>query len=499
MLTRLLFLLATLLLGCTAPPDPQTLRLGLANAPVNLDPRFATDAASARVIQLLYRDLVEFDAADRPVPGLADWTNPSPDQYLFCLRPVAVGREFSHGRRLVAEDVRATLASILDPATASPFRTQLARIRQMEVVDEDRVRFLLDRPDPLFPAALALPILPADLLSSRHPFNRLPVGSGPLRLLEWPQPGRLVLERRADSQRLELVEARDPGVRVMKLLRGEINLLQGELPPELFRVLRARPQVQVIQAPGSNFTYLGFNLEDPALARLGVRQAIAHAIDRGAIIRYLLGGAARPAQALLRPEHWAGAPGLAAYAYDPDRSRRLLRAAGYDQQRPLHLEFKTSTDPVRLRLATLIQAQLEAAGIQVRVRSLDWGTFYGDVKAGRFQLFSLAWIGVRTPDQFRYLFHSHSVPPDGANRGRYRNPRVDVLIEQAESQPSVAEQAPLYRDLQRLLLADLPYVPLWYEDQVAALRREVGGYRLTPDGRYEGLTTLARQPRETAH
>lgn len=498
MLKGFAWLLAAWLLGCSDPPDLQTLRMGLANAPVNLDPRFATDAASARVIQLLYRDLVTFDATDRPVPGLADWTSPSPDQYIFCLRPVAVGRQFSHGRRLVAEDVRATLASILDPATASPFRTQLARIRQMEVLDDDRLRFTLDRPDPLFPAALALAVLPADLVANRHPFHRLPVGSGPLRLLEWPQPGRLVLERRADGQRLELIEARDPGVRVMKLLRGEIGLLQGDLPPELFRVLRARPQVRVIQAPGSNFSYLGFNLQDPALARLGVRQAIAHAIDRDAIIRYLLGGAARPAQALLRPGHWAGAPGLTAYTHDPERARRLLQEAGYGPGRPLHLEYKTSTDPVRLRLATLIQAQLEAVGIQVGVRSLDWGTFYGDVKAGRFQLFSLAWIGVRTPDQFRYLFHSHSVPPAGANRGRYRNPRVDALIEQAESQPSMAEQAARYRDLQRLLLEDLPYVPLWYEDQVAALRAEVMGYDLTPDGRYEGLTTLARRPQATA-
>jgi len=126
-----------------------------------------------------------------------------------------------------------------------------------------------------------------------------------------------------------------------------------------------------------------------------------------------------------------------------------------------------------LRLATLIQHQLAQVGIQVQIRSYDWGTFYGDIKAGRFQLYSLAWVGIKLPDIFRYVFHSQAIPPAGANRGRYRNPEVDRLIERAERE----------NDLHR----DLPYVPLWYEDNVVALRAAVRGYILTGDGNFDGL------------
>ncbi|MBP8024690.1 MAG: ABC transporter substrate-binding protein, partial [Chromatiaceae bacterium] len=104
--------------------------------------------------------------------------------------------------------------------------------------------------------------------------------------------------------------------------------------------------------------------------------------------------------------------------------------------------------------------------------------------------YGLTWVGIRTPDIFRYVFHSASAPPDGANRGRYRNPEVDRLIETARAEPDLGRQAVLYRQIQAILLADLPYVPLWYEDQFYAARREVRGYHLAPDGNYDALMAV---------
>jgi peptide/nickel transport system substrate-binding protein len=281
----------------------------------------------------------------------------------------------------------------------------------------------------------------------------------------------------------------------MKLLRGEIDLLQGDLPPELTDYLGHQPQVQVKRAPGVNFSYLGFNLEDPHTGRPEVRQAIAQAIDREAILRHLFRGAGRLAAGMFPPEHWAGGPGTGP-SHDPERARALLAAAGYGPDRPLALTYKTSSDPFRVRLATVIQAQLAEVGILLKVQSYDWGTFYGDVKAGRFQLYALSWVGVRTPDIFRYAFHSASVPPKGANRGRYVSPTADRLIEAARVEPDLERAADLYRALQSLLLEDLPYVPLWYEDQVFAARPDIRGYRLAPDGNYEGLLDVSRSSAE---
>lgn len=463
----------------------EALRFGLAAAPVTLDPRYATDAASERIDRLIYRRLTDFDAASRPVESLARWQAVTPTRYRFTLG--ADGRMFHDGSRLTTEDVKATYDSVLDPATASPHRASLANITRIEVQDADTLDFFLREPDLQFPGRLGIGILPKRLIDGSHPFHRQPVGSGPLAFLDWPAENLLRLRRTADGQVFEFVTVPDPTVRVLKLLRGEIDMLQNDLPPELVKYLAGKEQVRVLRAPGGNLVYLGFNMEDPVTGRREVREAIAHAIDRGAIIRYVLGDAARTAESVLPPEHWAGNPRLGSYTHDPELARRLLRQAGFDNGHPPHIVYKTSSDPFRIRLATLIQRQLTEAGFSVDLRSYDWGTFYGDIKAGRFQMYSLSWVGIQSPDVFRYAFHSASKPPLGANRGRFASPLADELIKRAQRADRIEVQAKLYRDLQQLVWENLVYVPLWYEDQVFIARRGVQDYTVAPDGNYDGL------------
>lgn len=475
-----------------AVEDVGVIRFGIANAPRNLDPRLATDATSERLNRLLYAALVDFDRASRPAPGIARWHRTGETRYLFLLGDN--GRRFGDGRRLTSADVAATYGSILDPGSASPHRALLSIIERIDPIDEDRLEFHLREPDPLFPGYLGIGILPARLILSGHGFQREPVGSGPFRFAGWPEPGRVRLTRHADGQRFEFVTVKDPNVRVMKLLRGEIDLLQNDLPPELVGFLRERPGIQVERADGSNFSYLGFNLEDPATGDLNVRRAVAHGIDRAAIVHHLFQDGGRLAEALFPPEHWAGTAALGAHAHDPHRARELLAAAGYGDGNPLRLSYKTSSDPFRLRLATVIQAQLARVGIDLLIQSYDWGTFFGDIKAGRFQLYGLTWVGIRMPDIFRYVFHSAAIPPDGANRGRYRSEPADRLIDAARAEPDSRRQAALYRDLQSLLHSELPYVPLWYEDQIVASRAAIRGYRLAADGNYDALEWVRRMP-----
>lgn len=485
-----LLLALTGLLGACHDQPPGALRFGLQSAPLTLDPRYATDAASARINRLLYRRLVEFDAQARAIPGIAHWTTLSPTHYRFTLG--TDGRRFHDGTRLTAADVKATYDFILDPANASPHRSALTVIDRITAPDPDTVEFFLKRPDALFPGYLVIGIVPARLIAAAHGFEHAPLGSGPCALLDWPEEGRLRLRRLSDGTIIEFLRVADPTVRVLKLLRGEIDMLQNDLPPELVSYLAQRHGIEVQQRRGSNFAYLGFNLRDPVLAQLGVRQAIALAIDRTTIIHTLLRDAARPAAALLPPEHWAGNAQLAAYPYDPSRARALLAAAGYSRQHPLRLTYTLSNDPFRLRLATVLQSQLAAVGIEVRLQSYDWGTFYGDIKAGRFQLYSLSWVGIQTPDIFRYAYHRLSIPPEGANRGHYSDARTDRLIEQAEAAADPAEQARLYRELQARLLVTLPAVPLWYEDQVFAARADITGYTLSANGDYDGVLKTRR-------
>jgi len=489
-LTGLLLVLCLQLAACTQPPD-SVIRFGLASAPANLDPRYATDATSARINRLLYQRLVDFDGQARPVPALADWQQLTPTHYRFRLKPQRP--RFHDGSLLTAADVAATYHSILESGSTSPHATPLRLITRIELLDDTTLDFYLARPDPLFPGYLVIGILPAAGIAAEIPFHQQPLGSGPFRFLGWPEPGRLQLQRLGDGQQIEFLHIGDPTVRVLKLLRGEVDLLQNDLPAELLTYLEEQPDIEVTHGPGSNFAYIGFNLASSPTADIRVRRAVAHAIDRDAIMQYILGRAARPAAALLPADHWAGNPALQPPGHDPLQARQLLQEAGYDAAHPLHLNYKTSTDPVRVRIATVIQQQLADVGIDMDLSSYDWGSFFGDIKAGRFEVYSLAWVGIKTPDIFRYAFHSASLPPEGANRGRLADAAVDRLIEAAEQGATLQQQAEYYRQVQTQLLEVLPYVPLWYEDHVVATRQGIHGYRLAPDGNYDGLLQVQKQ------
>ncbi|MFM1891110.1 MAG: hypothetical protein RLZ44_187, partial [Pseudomonadota bacterium] len=349
--------------GCQAP-GPDGIRMGLPTLPGNLDPRYATDAVSSRVCGLLYQALTRFDAQSRPQPDLARWERLSPSHYRFHLLPER--RSFPDGRLPAAADVAATYRSLLDPAAASPHRGTLAHIADIEVLDEQTLDFRLSRPDQLFPGYLGIGILPAERLAAGHDFNRQPWGSGTFAFEQRRDEGHYQLRRRADGLRLSLVQVPDPTVRVLKLQRGEIDLLQNELPPELVAYLEERPELEVQRLPGTTFAYLGFNLEDRLSGDLRLRQAVAHGIDRAAIVRHLFAGNARLAESILPPQHWAGVSDLVPHPHDPERARTLVRELqrdlGLAPDRPLELEYKTSSDPFRLRLAAALQAQLAEVG-----------------------------------------------------------------------------------------------------------------------------------------
>ena len=486
-----LLVLALLVLGsaCTDPVS-DAFRFGLAGSPANLDPRFATDATSDRVNRLLYERLVDFNEAFEPVPSLADWEQLSPTHYRFHLK--TNDHRFHDGTGLTAYDAKATYDFVLNPDNASPHRAALDVIDRIAARDETSLDFFLHRPEPLFPGYLVIGIVPARLIAAHHPFHEHPIGSGPFSFLARPDETRLHLLRIRDQRRFAFITVPDPTVRALKLMAGEIDMLQNDLPPELIGYLANDRTLKVQRTSGTNVSYLGFSFEDPVTGQAVVRRAIAHAIDRREIIRHVLDGAARPAESLLPPEHWAGARDLKPIPYDPEKARALLHRAGYSLDHPARIVHKTSSDPFRIRLATILQHQLQQIGMAVDLRSYDWGTFYGDIKAGRFQMYSLAWVGIQTPDIFDYVFHSESVPPRGANRGRFRSPRADTFIDRARTAPDLAAKRRWYVQLQHHLADALPYVPLWYEDHIFIARREIEGFTVARDGNYDSLAQVRR-------
>ncbi|MFK8067994.1 MAG: ABC transporter substrate-binding protein [Gammaproteobacteria bacterium] len=486
----LILLLIFFVSSCSEQNTSENIYFGLSTDPVTLDPRFATDAVSNRINRLIYKKLVSFDQNYQAIPNLATWKKISEKQYQFILGKDDL--DFHDGTKLTSEDVRVSYESVLDKKTASPHRGALQMIERIETPDSKTINFYLNKIDPLFPGRLSLGILPAHLINKKHAFNKQPVGSGPIKFMSWPQSESLFLKRISDQKIIKFITVKDPTVRALKLVRGELDLFQGDIPQEMLGWLEKQQEVIIDQKQGNIFSYLGFNMKDPVVGQLKVRQAIAHSLNKEEIINYIFLDTARNANAMLPPEHWAGNPDLKTIKFDLIKAKNILKNLGFDDKKPLKIVYKTSNNNFRIRLATVMQHQLKKVGIELQIRSYDWGTFYGDIKAGNFQMYSLSWVGLKLPDIFRTVFHSKSIPPEGANRGRFFDQKIDQIIEAAELENNQKKQISHYRKIQSRLLEQLPYIPLWYEDTILIKRSNIKKYTLAADGNYDGLFSIQK-------
>ncbi len=476
------FVCAALLAACQKPTTTSSeINFAIAQMPLNCDPRYATDAASERVNRLIYQPLVDFDAASKPAWILGRSDAGSDTTYRFSL--IKNRATFHNGAALTAADVKATYDSFLSDSPFylkdSPHTAEFANVNSIKIVDKNTVLFQLKQSDTHFVEKLIIGILPKSLIEKNHDFSHNPIGSGPLSFVSWHN--KLTLKRVKDGQLISLQEVKDPTVRVLKLLRGEVDLLQGDLPPELVKHLQSQPTVMVKTSMGANFSYLGLNMQDPLLGNIKVRQAIAYAINRQAIIDKVMVKNSRMADQILPPEHYTNVENtnLNAHDYNPELSKKLLIEAGI--KLPLKLVYKTSTDAQRVRFATIMQAQMAAAGIDLEIRSLDWGTFFADVKQGNFQLFGLTWVGIKTPEIYAKAFGSQNFPPNGFNRGHFTDAQLDQLLAKEDWPAATAR-----------IHAQLPYIPLWYEGQFAAMAKSINYYNPKPDGNWDDLAIIER-------
>jgi peptide/nickel transport system substrate-binding protein len=284
----------------------------------------------------------------------------------------------------------------------------------------------------------------------------------------------------------------DETTEALELRKGTSDVTINSLTPDTLVVLERDSNIQVDHQPGTRLAYLAFNLRDPILKDVRVRQAIAYALDRGPMIEYLWRGLAEPARSILPSQSWAYNGDVPAYPHDPEKARQLLDAAGYPAMNGVrfHITMKTSTDPNTRLMVTVMQQQLREVGIALDIRSFEFATFFADVQNGAFQMYGLRWIGGNEdPDIFEYVFHSSKFPPNGANRDYYSNPKVDALIDQARREVDQAKRKALYVQVQSILAEDLPYINLWYMDNVLVHTKRVRSLRLNPSGNYDFLRT----------
>jgi peptide/nickel transport system substrate-binding protein len=291
----------------------------------------------------------------------------------------------------------------------------------------------------------------------------------------------------------------DPTVRVLELTEGVCGFAENDaLQAELIPYLVAQPRLRIVRSPGNTYHYLVFNFRDARLRDLRVRRAIAYAIDREAIVASMVRGNARVATGLLAPEDWAYYGGVTRYPFDLVKARTLLEASGYSSAtHPLRLIYNTT--PEGRRLAEALQAMLARVGVILDIHTNEWATFYGDLRNGNFDIASSQWVGVGDPHQYYEIFDSHMTPATGgSNRGDYSNLRIDRLVEAGDSTLDPAVRRAIYDQVQQLAAEDLPYVSLWWDDNVVAMDRRLAGFEPYPNGSLISLGTAAFLPAHRA-
>ncbi|HTN72239.1 MAG TPA: ABC transporter substrate-binding protein [Methylomirabilota bacterium] len=488
-----LALLAACRASSSSDHPPDYLVIGIESNPLQLDPRYATDANSVRIGGLIYNSLLRADETSRLRPELAEnWQTIDDRTYLIDLRRDV---KFHNGKPLTAEDIKYTYDSILDPKNQSPKRGLLRPLQAVDALGPFRVRFKLSSPHAPFPEQFTLGIIPASSESQRVSVNLPPPGSGPFILDSIDRGEKITLkanpsywEGRPRLAGLVVKVVPDAMVRVLEFQKRTIDFLQNDIEPDMLPWINKNTDAAIEANQGTTFQYIGINLTHPILKQRKVRQAIAIAIDREAIIRHLLKDLATPASGLLSPLNWAYEGGVDRWPYDPEKAKRLLDEAGFpdpDGDGPLprfKLSFKTTNIDLRKRIAEAIKEQLQRVGIDLEVRSYEWGTFFSDIKKGNFHLYSLAWVGILDPDVYYQIFHSASVPPDGDNRGRYRNGEVDRLLEEGRTTTDMTSRKLIYSRVQRILADDLPYISLWWWKNVVVKTPSLQGFVAYPDG-----------------
>ncbi len=492
------------LAGCAARADSgrDVLVVGVTSGPNNLDPRVGTDDVSAKTAQLVFNNLMTLDDHLRVVPDLAERLEMrDPTTYVVLLRR---GVRFHDGHELTSADVVYTFKSLLDPSFISPRKGAFRMVQTIDAIDRYTVAFTLKEPFASFPVNLVIPIVPD---GAGPGLRDRPVGTGPYRFVRYATDDRVDLAPFAEyfngpprNNGVVLKVVPDDIMRGLELRKGTIDIVVNDLAPDIVYQLGREPQLQLVESPGTDYQYIGVNLRDEILRDVRVRQAIAYAIDKQAIIDYLRRGLAAPTAGMLPPVSWAFEPGVQTFGFDPGKSRALLDAAGHpdpdgDGPAPrFRLSLKVSNSEFNRLQSTVLQQDLAAVGIALDVRTYEFATLYADVLKGSFQLFTLQWVGgaVADPDILRRVFHSGQVPPAGFNRGFFNDPRVDRLLDTAALTADDEQRRNLYAEVQKVIAEQQPYISLWCKTNVAVARRTLTGFHIPPTAEFTFLKDVTQ-------
>ncbi len=500
----ILALTATLIPACRRGGSENELVVMLEKRIETLDPRVSSDSAAERMRQLIFNGLTRKDEKFDPVPDLAERFESSPDYktFVFHLRP---NIKFHNGEKLSAADVKYTFDTMMARGFQSAKKAEIARdLASVELgQDPQTVLFHCNNPCPGLPnAILPVGIIPAGTTDQQA---RRPIGTGPFKFESYMEDQEVTLtafdeyfEGRPSINRLTIKIIPDNSTRESELRKGSVDLaINADFDPVTVEGLQKAEGLEVEVIDGTNIAHLGVNLQDPVLKDQRVRQALAYAIDREAIIRDVLRGQGRLARSILPPSQWAFEPAATAYGYDPERARKLLDEAGKtgkDGRQRVKLSLKTSTLSIARKVGETLQEQMRRIGIELELQPLERQKLQQDMTDGNFQLYLNTLVGGnQSTDIFKFVYSSQSIPPNGQNRSRYNNPQVDKLIEEAQMAPAERRKE-IFSQIQKILAEELPQIYLWYPATIIVHRDRVSGVKVEPSGDWRVIRNMKVGP-----
>ncbi|MCX7623015.1 MAG: ABC transporter substrate-binding protein [Thermomicrobium sp.] len=491
-----------------------TIVVGLQAEPVTLDPHQVTDYNTGRAVDPMFERLVRFkDESTELEPGLAEKWDISDDglTYRFSLRS---GVTFHDGTPFDADAVVFSVLRQIDPNHPYHDTGEFAyaeftfgKVQAVRAIDPRTVEIVLKEPYAPFLANVAIHaasiVSPAAVQKYGRDFSKNPVGTGPFKFVEWKPGVEVILERNPNwwggqphVERLIFRPIIEDRARLTEFEAGSIDFIVN-IPPDDLPRLKQLPDVTVLEQPGMHVWYLVFNCRKEPFNIKEVRQAVNHAINKEAIVNELLKGTGVLAKGPLPPVVWGYTEDVKQYEYDPQKAKDLLARAGYANGFKVTFWVPESGSGMQQpkAMATAIQADLRAVGIEAEIQTFEWGTYLDKVLGNPDELpelFEMSWIGDNgDPDNFLFVLLSGDAwPPNGFNMGYYKNEQVDELLRQAQRISDRAERERLYQQALKLLVEDAPWAWIDHETQIVAMKKFIQGFKLHPTGvfRFQNVT-----------
>lgn len=489
------------------PARGGTANIGLWSMTAQFLPHYAVSNYEKYIGNVVFHSLYTYNEDLELIPQLASSVDldDSGTTYTISLRDDVLWHD---GEPFTAADVAFTYLLMLDPGYNGTRTSNLVSIEGaaeyrageadtvpgIEIIDDHTLRITTSYPDAVFMEAVLkeLWILPEHVLADvpaaevgQHALAGNPtVGTGPFQFKRYAEGQYIEFTSFDDYFRGEpcldslIVKVVSPSIALAQLQSGELDITAGVgigslEPRDVARVSEIRHVEPVIYTTTS-IQSMGINLRKPYLQDARVRQAFAHAIDRQAIVDYLLMGYGEPAYGPLNSGDFYFSEEMTRFEYDPERARELLEEAGWDFSRELLLMYPTG-NKVRELSAPVIQANLQAVGLRVDLSLVDFAAQTAAQREGTPDLWLTgSYLPLFDPQTILYGYHSNQVPPAGYNMSWFQHERMDEILDTAARTVDQEARRELYAELQEILAQEQPEVQLYFPQSIDAVSDRLG-------------------------